>query len=299
MSVDDGPAVAGLRYRQLPGGRDRTSGVAVADSLVGRRCTSRAGRFQAVLLAAGGSVGAELVELLGPVLSRLQRRRLLAVPGTAALLLLMGLLTVVPSGGRLRAVVSSVSAVSADLPWWQAMLRLPGSILVPASNLPVWGAFVQVAVVAAAAESLIGWRRMMMVGLVANAAATAGARVMAWLGPRSPCGISADVAAQLDTGPSVLITAVVIYLAVVHRAPIVGSLVAVMMVGEVVINSNLAGREHLIGMATAAGLACAARWRAHLHPAQPVHRLARTMMFLPAAALLSRRTWSSGVRDAG
>jgi len=37
-------------------------------------------------------------------------------------------------------------------------------------------------------------------------------------------GISADVAGKPDTGPSVLITAMVIYLAIVHRAPIVGCL---------------------------------------------------------------------------
>lgn len=65
-------------------------------------------------------------------------------------------------------------------------------------------------------------------------------------------GISADVAGKPDTGPSVLITAMVIYLAIVHRAPIVGCLTAVMMIGEVVIHPNLTGREHLIGMATAA-----------------------------------------------
>jgi len=132
------------------------------------------------------SVGAELVLLLGPLWGGPRMRRLGAVPVTVVLRMVMLLFAAVPTGGRLGAMVRSVSAVSADLPWWQAALRLPASMLVPASNLPAWGAFVQVAVIAAAAEALIGWRRMLVVGVVANAAATAGARVMAWLGPHSP-----------------------------------------------------------------------------------------------------------------
>jgi hypothetical protein len=106
---------------------------------------------------------------------------------------------------------------------------------------------------------LLGWPRMLLVGNLANAAATAGARAMAWLGPHTPLGTSADVARQLDTGPSVFVTAVLMYLTVVHRAPIVASLTALVIIGEVAITPNLAGREHLIGRATAAILALTAR----------------------------------------
>jgi hypothetical protein len=183
------------------------------------------------------------------------------LPATAILLLVMLSFKLVPTGGGMGSVMRSVSAVSADLPWWQAALRLPASIFAPASNLPIWGAFAQVAVVAATAEALIGWRRMLLICIVANAAATAGARVMAWLGPRCALGISADIASQPDTGPSVFVTAVLIYLCIVHRAPIVARLTALTMIGEVAINPNLAGREHLIGMATAATLALAVNFR--------------------------------------
>lgn len=187
------------------------------------------------------------------------------MPATTILLLLMLSFASLPTGGMIGSLMRSVSAVSADLPWWQAALRLPASMFVPASNLPSWGAFVQVAVIAAVAESLIGWRRMLLVGIVANAAATAGARVMAWLGPHSPLGISADIASQPDTGPSVLVTAVLMYLSIVHRTPIVRRLTAVTMIAEVAINPNLAGREHLIGMATATVLAVAANFRSRAH----------------------------------
>ncbi len=98
--------------------------------------------------------------------------------------------------------------------------------------------------------------------------ATAGARAMAWLGPHNPLGISPDVARQLDTGPSVFVTAVLMYLTVVHRAPIVASLTALVIIGEVAITPNLAGREHLIGMVTAAILALTARL-AHPRPLHP------------------------------
>lgn len=218
-------------------------------------------RRPSALLRAVRPVRGELVLLLGPLVSQLRTRRRRIVPATAVLLLLMLLFASLPTGGMIGAVMRSVSAVSADLPWWQAALRLPGSMFAPAPNLPSWGAFVQVAVVAGAAESSIGWRRMLLVGIVANAAATAGARVMAWLGPHSPLGISSEIARQPDTGPSVFVTAVLIYLAVVHRTPIVRRLTALIMIAEVAINPNLAGREHLIGMATATVLACAARAR--------------------------------------
>jgi hypothetical protein len=261
--------------------------------------------LRAALLRAANSVRGELVLLLGPLVSQLRIRRGRALPVTAILLLVMLSFKLVPIHGRMGSVMRSVSAVSADLPWWQAALRLPGSIFAPASNLPIWGAFAQVAVVAATAESLIGWRRMLLVCIVANAAATAGARVMAWLGPGCPVGISADIASQPDTGPSVFVTAVLIYLCIVHRTPIVGRLTALTMISEVAINPNLPGREHLIGMATAAILAGAAHFR---YPGPPSSRRgssqrqwARCDPFVSAATIRPReqpggRT-NSGGRD--
>lgn len=207
------------------------------------------------LFPAARLVRAELSTLAGPPASRLRARGWRALPVTTGLLVLMLIFVAVPTGGTVGSVVRSISAVSADLPWWQAALRLPASILVPASNLPTWGAFVQVAVIAAVAESVIGWRRMLLVAIMANAAATAGAQMMALLGTHRPLGINADIACQPDTGPSVFVTATLIFLAIVHRTPIVGCLTALIMTAEVVINPNLAGREHLIGMATATAVA--------------------------------------------
>jgi len=127
-------------------------------------------------LRAVNAVRAELVPLLGPLLLHLRTRGWRALPATAILLLMMLLFNLAPTGGMMGSLMRSVSAASADLPWWQAALRLPASMFAPASNLPIWGAFAQVAVIAAAAESLLGWPRMLLVGILANAAATAGAR---------------------------------------------------------------------------------------------------------------------------
>ena len=221
-----------------------------------------------MFLRGWGCVHAELAQLLGPLMRQLRTRRWRAVPVTAVLLLVMLSFSLVPAGSAVSSVMRSASAESAVLPWWQAVLGLPASIFAPACNLPVWGAFAQVAVIAAAAEVLIGWRRMLLVGLITNAAATAGARVMAWLGPSNTAGISVDIASQPDTGPSVFVTAVLIYLSIVHRTPIVRRLTVLTMITEAVLNPNLAGREHLIGMATAAlltiGLDAAYR-RGHHH----------------------------------
>jgi hypothetical protein len=175
------------------------------------------------------------------------------------LLLIMVLFNLAPTDGTIGSLARSVSAVSADLPWWQEALRLPASIFAPASSLPVWGALAQVAVIGSVAESLLGWRRMALVGMIANAAATASARAMAWLGPHNPLGISGHTASLPDTGPSVFVTAVLVYLAVTYRTPILLYLTTVTMVAEAAITPNLAGREHLVGMATAAALAAAHR----------------------------------------
>ena len=217
--------------------------------------TGQAGRAPSLFLRAWNCVGVELGRLLGPMIRQLRTRGWRAVPVTTVLLLVMLSFTLVPTDSAAGSVMRSASAESAVLPWWQAVLRLPASILAPASNLPAWGAFAQVTMIAAAAETLIGWRRMLLVGLITNAAATGAARVMAWLGPNNPAGISAEIASQPDTGPSVFVTAVSIYLCIVQRTPIVRRLTSLAMIAEVSLNPNLAGREHLIGMAAAALLA--------------------------------------------
>ena len=242
---------------------------ATADAL------SRAGRSRPATRAVGDTRSpsaflravdqgrAELVLLLSPLASRLRTRGWRAAPATSVFLLAMLLFNLAPTGGKIGTLMRSASAVSAELPWWQAAMRLPASMFAPATNLPFWGALAQVAAVAAIAEALLSWRRMLLVGVIANATATAGARVMAWLGPHSPLGISAHTASLRDTGPSVLVTAVLVYLAVTYRTTFVLSATTLFMFGEVALTPNLAGREHLIGMATAAILAVTVRLLTH------------------------------------
>lgn len=158
-------------------------------------------RLQSAFLCAVGRVHGELRVLLSPLRSQLRTRGWRAVPAAAVFLLIMLLFSLVPTGGMIGSLTRSVSAVSADLPWWQEALRLPASMFAPASNLPIWGALAQVAVIAAVAESLLGWPQMLLVGITANTAATAGGRAMAWLEPHSPLGISPHTASVPDTAP--------------------------------------------------------------------------------------------------
>jgi hypothetical protein len=56
-------------------------------------------------------------------------------------------------------LVQNTGAVRAEDPLWLALLRTPLSLFVPALDLPVWGALVQILVVFGIAEICLGWWR--------------------------------------------------------------------------------------------------------------------------------------------
>ncbi|NUS11219.1 MAG: hypothetical protein HOY69_07400 [Streptomyces sp.] len=145
--------------------------------------------------------------------------------------------------------VERLGGVYASLPWWLALLRTPLSLFLPDPSLPVWGLVLQVVVVFGIAEATVGPRRTLAVALLATLAGTAFARYSLWAGPRWPLGLPAADLLVRDTGPSAAVVALGVYVALRYRAWwTVGAIVAAMVL-EVVSIPNLAGYEHLAGVA--------------------------------------------------
>ncbi|MYV99749.1 hypothetical protein [Streptomyces sp. SID3343] len=153
-----------------------------------------------------------------------------------------------------------LGGVSAGIPLPLALLRTPVSLVVPAPDLPVWGALLQVLLLFGLAELELGRRRTLVVAYVATLCGTLWARAMVAIGPDHVLGLDAYRADVLDTGPSAAVVGLVVCIAMVRRAPILFTGVWALMIAEVVVKPNLAGREHLAAMTgvtllTAASLA--------------------------------------------
>lgn len=149
-------------------------------------------------------------------------------------------------------VVRRLGGVTADLPLWLALLRSPVSLYVPALDLPVWAGITQLFLAFALAELALGRARTLVVAYVTTLAGTLTVRVMIALGPGWwGLGLPPEAGQVLDTGPSAAVVGLFTYLAVVRRAPVVFALTGGSMVWESIAVPNLAGREHLIAVATA------------------------------------------------
>ncbi|WP_245235900.1 hypothetical protein [Streptomyces durhamensis] len=151
-----------------------------------------------------------------------------------------------------RLWVQRLGGVDADLPLWLSLLRTPVSLYVPALDLPVWAGITQLFLAFALAELLLGRARTLVIAYVTTLAGTLAARVMIALGPGWwGLGLPPAYGQMLDTGPSAAVVGLFTYLAVIRRAPVVFTLTGGSMVGESLAVPNLAGREHLVAVATA------------------------------------------------
>jgi hypothetical protein len=145
--------------------------------------------------------------------------------------------------------VDELGVVRAEDPLWQALLRTPLSLFVPAPDLPVWGALVQILVVFGIAEICLGRLRTLLIAYLATLAGTLYARIGVALGPDGLFGLPASDAQVVDTGPSAAVVALAVHVCCVHRAWFTGALVVVAMVVEAILKNNLAGKEHLAAIA--------------------------------------------------
>jgi hypothetical protein len=145
--------------------------------------------------------------------------------------------------------VQNIGSVRAEDPLWLALLRTPLSVFVPALDLPVWGALVQILLVFGIAEICLGWWRTLVVAYVATLAGTLYARVGIALGPHNPLGLPGTDAQVVDTGPSAAVVGLAVFLGWRYGAYVTASAVIGAMAVEVALKENLAGKEHLAAIA--------------------------------------------------
>ncbi|TXS50852.1 hypothetical protein [Streptomyces sp. t39] len=154
-------------------------------------------------------------------------------------------------------VVEAVGFVRAGDPLWLALLRTPLSPFVPAPQLPVWGALVQILVVFGVAEITLGRVALVVIAYVSTLAGTVYARIGVAVGPDGAFGLPASNAAVVDSGPSAAVVGLALCVCYRYRAWATAALVVAAMVAEVIVRPDLAGKEHLAAVAAAAVL-CAA-----------------------------------------
>ena len=157
--------------------------------------------------------------------------------------------------------IQDIGSVRPDDPLGPALLRTPLSVFVPALDLPVWGALLQILVVFGIAELCLGWRRALGIVYVATLAGTLYARVGVMLGPDSPFGLPWSDGQVVDRGPSAAVVGLAVRLAWRYEAHWTAWGVTAAMVVEVLVKENLAGKEHLaaivgVGVVWGASAAC-------------------------------------------
>lgn len=186
-------------------------------------------------------------------------RRWWAAPMTLAAVCLTALFQFVQNQPWGYQFIQNIGSVRAQDPFWLALLRTPLSLFVPALDLPVWGALAQILLVFGIAEICVGRWCTLAVGYAATLAGTLYARVGIGWGPGSPLGLPASDAQVVDTGPSAAVVGLAVYVCWRYRAWCTAGLVIALMVVEVLIKNNLAGKEHLAAIAAVVVLcACSA-----------------------------------------
>lgn len=209
-----------------------------------------------VVPAALSRLRSETVCVLEPPWRALRADGLRAFPVTLACTSLIGLFALIQHTTTGWWVVEHTAGVYQALPLPLILLRLPLSMFAPAPDLPAWGAMLQVLIVFGLSEIHLGRLRTVVTAICVNSLTTVSARIMVVVGLRLAIGTPQVDQYELDTGPSTVVVALSVYVALVCRAYILLTITAAAMAGEAVVLPNLAGREHLvaIGLGAAAYL---------------------------------------------
>jgi hypothetical protein len=147
-----------------------------------------------------------------------------------------------------RPVIRALADVRADLPLPTELARLPISALVPTADLPLWLAVAQLLVVVGLGELLFARRLVVLVAVAGHILPTLAARWMLDLGPANLLGLPRYLAAEIDTGPSALTTAVGGFLLVRCGARRTAVLLGTALLLADRISPGLDGREHLLAL---------------------------------------------------
>ncbi len=146
-------------------------------------------------------------------------------------------------------IVDAVSAVRLSQPIWRVMARSPLSLIAPAPRLPVLGSVTQILIVLLLAEACVGSRRTLLIAAATQVGVNLCAHIVVVTGHHSWLGITLSHLTDRDTGPSVAVIAVGMAVAVAFRTPMLAMLLAASMVLETAVLPDLAGHEHILGLA--------------------------------------------------
>lgn len=191
----------------------------------------------------------DMVVFFSVPVREVRTKRLMAIPATLICVATIGLLWILemirPTG---LAFVLDIAGVRQGEPIWKLLPQLPLSLFAPAPDLPAWGAMAQVLIAFGIAECWLGWKKMIAIAMITSAVTSMAARGMVYASNWLHIGTPQIDNFQVDTGPSVAVVALLIYLALRLRTYWVVALTAVSMGGEAAILPNLAGREHLVAI---------------------------------------------------
>lgn len=191
---------------------------------------------------------AEAAAVFGPPWRAARAGKLAAFPVALTCTALIGVFALIQHTTAGWWVVEHVAGVYQALPLPLILLRLPLSMLAPAPDLPAWGAMLQVLVVFALSEVHLGRMRTIITAVCVNGLTTVSARIMVIIGLQLAIGTPQVDQYELDTGPSTVVVALSIYVALKCRAYLILTITAVAMAGEAIALPNLAGREHLVAL---------------------------------------------------
>jgi hypothetical protein len=194
-------------------------------------------------------LSAEVRRLLGPPARTLRADGPFAFPVALSCAALVGVFATIQHFTAGWWVVEHVAGVYQALPLPLILLRLPLSMFAPAPDLPAWGALLQVLVVFGFSEIHLGRLRTLVTAVCVNSLTTVAARIMVIIGLHLAIGTPQVDQYELDTGPSTVVVALSVYIALKCRAYLVLAITVAAMAGEAVALPNLAGREHLVALA--------------------------------------------------
>jgi len=194
----------------------------------------------------------EAASLLSAPWHALRTDGLSAFPLTLASTALVGLFAVIQHSALGSWVVEHVADVYQALPLPLILLRLPLSMFAPAPDLPAWGAMLQTLAVIGLSETHLGRLRTLVTAVCVNGLTTVSASLMMLAAHHLSIGSPQLDRYEPDTGPSTVVVALSVCVALTRRAYAVLTVTAAAMAAEATALPNLAGREHLVALALGA-----------------------------------------------
>ncbi|MCX5201689.1 hypothetical protein OG897_09525 [Streptomyces sp. NBC_00237] len=186
--------------------------------------------------------------LYARVRDALRTRKWRAIPLTLLAVALCATFQVVQNQSWGYQFVQDIGSVRSGDPLLLSLVRTPLSLFVPALDLPVWGALAQILLVFGIAEICLGRWKTLFLAYVATLSGTMYARLGVALGPDNPIGLPEGDKNVMDTGPSAAVVGLALYVCWRMGARWTAGAVVVAMVVEVIVKTNLAGKEHIAAL---------------------------------------------------